>query len=62
MPSHARAVAEAETAELLIALLKADQAVVSEHQVLINDASKRKRGFTDEFVDHEIIEQFKAKT
>jgi Protein of unknown function (DUF3365) len=62
MPSYARAGDEAETAELLIALLKAGRAVVSEHQALINDASKGNKGFTDEFVGHEIIEKFKAKT
>jgi hypothetical protein len=62
MSSHARAGDEAETAELLIALLKAGRAVVSEHQALINDASKANKGFTDEFVAHEIIEKFKAKT
>ncbi len=62
VPSHAKAGDEAETAELLIALLKAGRAVVSEHQALINDPSKGKKGFTDEFVAHEIIEKFKAKT
>jgi hypothetical protein len=62
IPSYARAGDEAETAELLIALLKAGRAVVSEHQALINDASKGNKGFTDEFVGHEIIEKFKAKT
>lgn len=62
MSSHARAGDEAETAELLIALLKAGRAVVSEHQALINDASKANKGFTDEFVAHEIIEKFKTKT
>jgi hypothetical protein len=62
MSSHARAGDEAETAELLIGLLKAGRAVVSEHQALINDPSKANKGFTDEFVAHEIIEKFKAKT
>lgn len=62
MPSYARAGDEAETAELLIALLKAGRAVVSEHQALINDASKGNKGFTDEFVGHEIVEKFKADT
>lgn len=62
MPSHARAGDETETAELLIALIKAGRAVVSEHQALINDASKGNKGFTDEFVGHKIIEKFKAKT
>jgi len=62
MPSHAKAGDEAETADLLISLLKAGRAVVSEHQALINDAAKGNKGFTDEFVAHEIIEKFKAKT
>ena len=62
MPSQARAGDEAETAELLIALLKAGRAVVSEHQALINDASKANKGFTDEFVGHQIIEKFKTNT
>lgn len=61
-PSPVRAGDEAETAELLIALLKAGRAVVSEHQALINDASKGNKGFTDEFVAREIVEKFKAKT
>ena len=62
MPSHARAGDEAETAELLIALIKAGRAVVSEHQALINDPSKGNKGFTDEFVGREIIKKFKAAT
>ena len=43
-------------------LLKAGRAVVSEHQALINDASKANKGFTDEFVGHQIIEKFKTNT
>jgi len=62
MPSSARAGDEAETAELLIDLLKAGRAVVSEHQGLINDASKGNKGFTDEFLAQQVIEKFKAKT
>lgn len=53
---------EGETAELLIALLKSGRAVVSEHQALINDASKGNKGFTDDFLAHQVIEKFKAKT
>lgn len=53
---------ESETAELLIALLKSGRAVVSEHQALINDASKGNKGFTDDFLAHQVIEKFKAKT
>lgn len=62
VPSLARAGDESETAELLIALLKAGRAVVSEHQALINDPSKGNKGFTDEFMAHQVIEKFKAKT
>lgn len=62
MPSSVRAGDEAETAELLIDLLKAGRAVVSEHQLLINDASKGNKGFTDEFLAQQVIEKFKAKT
>jgi general secretion pathway protein A len=62
MPAHAGAGDEAETAELLIILLKTGRAVVSEHQALINDASKGNKGFTDKFVGNEIIDKFKAKT
>lgn len=53
---------ESETAELLIALLKSGRAVVSEHQALINDPSKGNKGFTDDFLAHQVIEKFKAKT
>lgn len=62
LPSPVRAGDEGETAELLIALLKAGRAVVSEHQGLINDANKGNKGFTDEFMAHQVIEKFKAKT
>lgn len=62
IPSVVRAGDEAETAELLIDLLKAGRAVVSEHQSLINDASKGNKGFTDEFLAQQVIEKFKAKT
>lgn len=62
MPSSVRAGDEAETAELLIELLKAGRAVVSEHQTLINDASKGNKGFTDEFLAQQVVEKFKAKT
>ncbi len=62
MPSSVRAGDEAETAELLIDLLKAGRAVVSEHQALINDSSRGNKGFTDEFLAQQVIEKFKAKT
>lgn len=59
---HAKTGEEGELAELLIALLKAGRAVVSEHQLLINDASKGEKGFTDKFAERQIIDKFKAKT
>lgn len=62
MPVPARAGDEVEIAELLIALIKAGRAVVSEHQGLINDAPKGEKGFTDEFLARQVIERFKAKT
>lgn len=61
-PAHAGTGDEPETAELLIVLIKAGRAVVSDHQSLINDASKGDKGFTDEFVGREILERFKART
>jgi general secretion pathway protein A len=53
---------EAETAELLITLLKSGRAIVSENQGLINDASKGHKGFTDDFFAQQAAEKFKAKT
>ncbi len=53
---------EAETAELLITLLKTGRSVVSENQALINDASKGNKGFTDDFLAQQVVEKFKAKT
>jgi uncharacterized protein DUF3365 len=53
---------EGETGELLIALLKAGRAVVSENQGLINDASKANKGFTEDFFAQQAQEKFKAKT
>jgi general secretion pathway protein A len=53
---------EAETAELLITLLKSGRAVVSENQGLINDPSKGNKGFTDDFFAQQAMEKFKAKT
>lgn len=61
VPSSVRAGEEAETAELLISLLKVGRGVVSENQSLINDASKGNKGFTDEFLAQQVTEKFKAK-
>ncbi|MBI3357796.1 MAG: DUF3365 domain-containing protein [Nitrospirae bacterium] len=62
MPISARAGDEAEIAELLITLVKAGRAVVSEYQAVINDPSKSEKGFTDELLARQIMEKFKAKT
>lgn len=62
VPAEGAAGDEPETAQLLIALVKAGRAVVSDHQALINDGSKGDKGFTGEFVVREIIERFKART
>ena len=53
---------EAETAELLIVLLRAGRTAVSEYQALINNASKSDKGFTEDFVEQQILERFKAET
>lgn len=57
-----KAADEAETAELLITLLKVGRGVVSENQALINDASKGNKGFTDEFLAAQIVDRFKKQT
>ncbi len=59
---QAKAGEEGELAERLITLLKVGRVVVSEHQPLINDASKGEKGFTDKFAERQIIDKFKAKT
>ena len=48
LPTHAKTGLETETAELLVTLLKAGRAIVSERQDLINDPKKGHKGFTDE--------------
>ncbi|HEY7532292.1 MAG TPA: DUF3365 domain-containing protein [Nitrospiraceae bacterium] len=60
--SPAMAGDETETGELLISLLKAGRAVVSENQGLINDPSKGNKGFTEDFFAQHAMEKFKAKT
>lgn len=61
-PTYAKTGVETETAELLIALLKAGRSIVSERQDLINDAKKGHKGFTDEQMGRELMERFKADT
>ena len=58
----ASAASEAETAELLIKLVQSGRTVVSEHQDLINDASKGDKGFTPDYFEGKIIAKFKEKT
>ncbi len=58
LPVNAKTGEEADTAELLIALVKIGRAIVSEHQTLINDATKGNKGFTDDVVGRKIVEQF----
>jgi general secretion pathway protein A len=60
--TYAKAGVETETAELLIALLKAGRTIVSERQDLINDPRKGHKGFTDEQMGRELLERFKAQT
>ena len=58
----AKAADESETADLLIKLLKVGRKVVSEHQPLINDASKGNKGFTQDFLASQVIERFRQQT
>lgn len=53
---------EAETSEMLITLVKLGRGVVSEHQDLINDASKANKAFTGDFVAAQVAERFRNKT
>src|SRR5215469_17424306 len=53
---------EAETADLLITLLKSGRAVVSDNQGLINDPSKGHKGFTEDVFAQQAIEKFRTKT
>ncbi|MDH4302402.1 MAG: DUF3365 domain-containing protein [Nitrospira sp.] len=59
---HGKGADDTELAQLLIELLRAGRAVVSEHQSLINDASKGEKGFTDKFLVSQVLDKFKAKT
>ena len=60
--SPAWATDEAETSELLIKMVKAGRATVSEHQELINDASKGNKGFTGDFLAEQVITRFRNQT
>lgn len=60
-PSKASSEAN-EVAEHLIELVRIGRVVVSEQQVIINDAVKGEKGFTSDFVADQVIERFKKKT
>lgn len=62
VPAFAKTGEEADTAELLIALVKIGRAIVSEHQPLINDETKGNKGFTDDVAGRKIVERFLAET
>jgi len=50
------------TADLLIKLLKAGRGVISDHQAIINDASKGNKGFTPDVLGEQTIVKFRSKT
>lgn len=50
---------EAKTAEMLVKILKAGRVTVSDHQGLINDASKGDKGFTPAYFEQKWKEKFK---
>ena len=52
---------EADTADLLIAMVKIGRAIVSEQQGLINDATKGNKGFTDDIMGDRIRERLLAE-
>jgi general secretion pathway protein A len=61
-PVQAKTGGEAETADLLVVLLKAGRAIVSERQSLINDPTRGNKGFTDDSMGRELLARFKAQT
>lgn len=62
LPAPSLAADEAETADLLIKLLKTGRSVISDNQALINDASTGDKGFTPEVMADQTIERFRSKT
>ncbi len=58
----ATAANEAETADLLVKLLKTGRGVVSANQDLINDATKGPKGFTAESLETAIIPKYREQT
>ena len=61
-PVQAKTGGEAETADLLVVLLNAGRAIVSERQSLINDPTRGNKGFTDDSMGRELLARFKAQT
>jgi len=62
MPGLARAADEVQTADVLVKLFKAGRTVVSEHQAVINDASKGDKGFTPAYFVDRVIDKFRDQT
>lgn len=58
----ATAANEAETADLLVKLLKTGRGVVSANQDLINDATKGNKGFTAESLESALIPKYREQT
>ena len=62
MTAPAGAANEAETADLLVKLLKTGRGVVSANQDLINDATKGYKGFTAESLESAVIPKYREQT
>ncbi len=62
LPGPARAADEVQTADVLVKLFKAGRTVVSEHQAVINDASKGDKGFTPAYFVDRVIDKFRDQT
>jgi general secretion pathway protein A len=62
LPGPARAADEVQTAEVLVKLFKAGRTVVSEHQAVINDASKGDKGFTPAYFVDRLVDKFREQT
>jgi len=58
----AKAANEAETADLLVKLLKTARGVVSANQELINDATKGNKGFTAESLENAVVPKYREQT
>jgi uncharacterized protein DUF3365 len=60
-PPAAQAGDEAKTAETLIKVLRAGRVVVSDHQEVLNDASKGDKGFTPAYFEGKWKEKYKEQ-